>query len=73
MVAHNTPILNLKAFYNQYLLLFYYFSGLICVRTMQFLVVFATSEVRAAVVSVARWRHRANLKSPIDSPTAVYC
>jgi hypothetical protein len=38
---------------------------------MQFLVVFDRSEVRPEVVFVARWRRRANLKSPIDSPTMV--
>jgi hypothetical protein len=72
MVAHNTLILNLKVFLQ---LIFAVFpppySGVICVRTMQFLVIFDTSEVRLEVVSAARWRRRANPKSPVDSHITV--
>jgi hypothetical protein len=71
MVAHSTPIQNLKVFYNYYLLLFYHFSDVTCVHMMKFLVVFHCNEVRPQVVLAARRRRRANLKSPIDSPTTV--
>jgi hypothetical protein len=71
MVVHNTPILNLTVFYNLYLLFFYYFSDVTCVHTMQGLVVFNCSEVRPEVVLAARWGHRVNLRSSIDSPTTV--
>jgi hypothetical protein len=72
MVAHNTPILNLKLFTINIFLFFHHFSDVTCVHTMQFLVVFDRSEVRPEVVLAAGWRRRANLKSPIDSATMVF-
>jgi hypothetical protein len=71
MVAYNTPILNLKAFYNYCLLFFYHFSVLTCVHTMQVLIVFNFSEVKPEVVLAASWHRRVNRKSPIDSLTTV--
>jgi hypothetical protein len=57
-----------KEYYNYYLL---FFSGVTRVRTMQFLVVSDKSEVRPKLVLAARWRRRANPKSPIDSTSTV--
>jgi hypothetical protein len=54
MVAHNIPLLNLKLFYNEYSLIFYHFSDVTCVHTMQVLIVYNCSEVRPEVVSAAR-------------------
>jgi hypothetical protein len=71
MVAHNTPALNLKVFKLSICRFFYHFSGVNCVYTVQFSAVFDRCEMRPKVVLTARWRHRANLKSPIDSQTTI--
>jgi hypothetical protein len=53
------------------LAVFYHFSVVTWVNTMQILVVFDRREMKPEVVLAARWRHRAYLKSPIDSPTTI--
>jgi hypothetical protein len=52
---------------------FYHLSGVTCVYTMQFLVVFDSCEMRPEVVSAAKWRNKANQKSPTHGLTTVSC
>ena len=72
MVALNTPILNSKKVFKKLknLLFFYHFSGVTCIYTMQFLVVFDRREMRLQVVLVASWRNKAIQKSSIDGLTS---